>query len=106
MLNKNEFICFIALLDDDVVGGLTAYELPLYYSSKSEVYNYDLAVKSTFQKTGVGTKLIETLSAYCKQNGIIGMFVEANEEDKHAIAFYHKTGGMAENVVHFNFAIP
>jgi hypothetical protein len=32
------------------------------------------------------------------------MFVEAHEEDQHAVNFYYKAGGQAEKVVHFNFS--
>ena len=57
------------------------------------------------EKLNAGKKLIETLAEYCKQNNIKTMFVEAHEEDKHAIEFYHSAKGKAEKVVHFNFEI-
>jgi aminoglycoside 3-N-acetyltransferase I len=104
LLRKNDFISLVAMDDHEVIGGVTAYEL-LLYSGQTEVYIYDIAVKTAFQKKGIGTKLINALHDHCKQKGIKTMFVEAHEEDKHAVNFYYKAGGQAEKVVHFNFNI-
>ncbi|MGI8951133.1 MAG: GNAT family N-acetyltransferase [Chitinophagaceae bacterium] len=104
LLSKSEFIAFIAIANNEVAGGLTAYELPMYYLENSEVYIYDIAVKSDFQRKGLGKKMLLALNDYCKQNGIKQMFVEAHDEDNHAIDFYHSASGHAEKVVHFNFS--
>ena len=103
LLEKSEFIAFVAVRGNEVAGGLTAYELPMYYIEQSELYMYDIAVKSDFQRMGLGKKLLAALREYCRQHGIKEMFVEAHEEDKHAVGFYHTAGGHAEKVVHFNF---
>jgi aminoglycoside 3-N-acetyltransferase I len=101
LLSSESFIALAALRDDQVLGGLTAYELPLYYSDSSEVFLYDLAVKPDMQRMGIGKKLIESLKAHCTQNEIKGFFVMAHEEDRHAVEFYHATGGKSESVVNF-----
>jgi aminoglycoside 3-N-acetyltransferase I len=103
LLAKKEFIAIAAIIDEDVIGGLTAYELPLYNNNK-EAYLYDIAVNREYQRKGVGKKLIAALKKQCKQNGIKLFFVEANEEDKHAIKFYNAIGGKGEKVMHFNFS--
>ena len=105
LLQKKEFIAIVAMQENIVIGGLTAYEMPMYSSNYSELYIYDMAIKTEFQRMGIGKKLIEALTEYCKQNNIKTMFVEAQEEDKHAIDFYHSAKGKAEKVVHFNFEI-
>ncbi len=105
LLPKRSFIVYAAVYENEVVGGLTAYELPMYYSEGSELYIYDIAVKSEFQRKGVGKQILLSLKEYCRQNGIKEMFVEAHEEDKHAVDFYHSSGGQAEKVVHFNFLV-
>ncbi len=106
LLKKPEFIAFVAMDNKEVVGGLTAYELPLYYSEKSEMYIYDIAIKPEFQRKGLGKKLLNALSKYCIQNNITEMFVEAHEEDTNAVNFYHNAGGQAEKVIHFKFIRP
>ena len=105
LLWKRSFIAYAAIYENEVVGGLTAYELPMYYSGDSEVYIYDIAVKPEFQRAGVGRQMLFSLQEYCRQNGIKELFVEAHEEDKHAVYFYHSTGGKAEKVVHFNYQL-
>ena len=105
LLEKQEFIAYAIIYENEVIGGLTAYELPMYYSGYSEVFIYDIAIQPEFQRKGLGKKLLLTLKEYCRQNGIKEIFVAANEEDKHALNFYKSIGGNAESVVHFNYAI-
>lgn len=105
LLAKPGFIVYAALHQDEIVGGLTAYELPMYYSESSEMFIYDIAIQPEFQRKGLGTKLLSTLQEYCRQHGIREMFVAASEEDTHAIYFYQSTGGEAEKVVHFTYDV-
>ncbi|MEP6894598.1 MAG: GNAT family N-acetyltransferase [Chloroflexota bacterium] len=105
LLNDNRFIALVTLAENEVVGGLTAYELPKYYSDTSEIFLYDLAVKSEYQRMGIGKGLIQSLKEYCIQRGIKEFFVMAHEEDEHAIEFYHATGGKSEKVVNFVYDV-
>jgi len=101
LLNNDGFIAIVAIAENEVVGGLTAYELPMYYSDSSEIFLYDLAVKPEHQGNGIGKGLLHSLREYCIENGIKDFFVMAHEEDAHAIEFYRATGGKAEKVVNF-----
>lgn len=101
LLGRNDFIAIAAISENQVVGGLTAYELPMVYSDYSEIFLYDLAVKSEYQRMGIGKRLIQNLKEYCIKNGIKEFFVLAHEEDEHAIEFYRATGGKSERVVNF-----
>ena len=101
LLNNKSFIALVALAENKVVGGLTAYELPMYYSDSSEIFLYDLVVKPDHQRMGIGKGLLQRLKEYCTENGVKEFFVMAHEEDEHAIEFYHATGGKAEKVVNF-----
>lgn len=105
LLKKDSFFVFVALSEGKVVGGLTSYTLEQYYSELPLVYIYDLAVKTEFQRQGIGKMLIKGLTDYCREAGIEEVFVQADEEDLHAIEFYHSTGGIAEKVVHFNYPL-
>ena len=105
LLDDDHFIAIVALAENQVVGGLTAYELPMYYSDSSEIFLYDLAVKPEYQKMGIGKGLLHSLKEYCIENGIMDFFVMAHEEDEHAIEFYHATGGKAEKVVNFVYEL-
>jgi len=105
LLSREDFIVYVALSENAVVGGLTAYILPSYYSQSSEVYLYDLAVKTSHQRKGIGKKLLNALTEYCHQNGYKEFFVQADEADTHALDFYRSTGGSAEKVTHFTYRI-
>ena len=106
LLANDAFVVYAAIYDGEVVGGLTGYELPMYYAVAKELYIYDMAVATNLQGTGVGKKLIAGLKGYCAQNAVSCMFVEAHEEDKGAVEFCKATGGAGERVVHFNYDIP
>lgn len=105
LLSNSRFIAMVALADNEVAGGLTAYELPKYYSNSSEIFLYDLAVKPKYQRMGIGKSLLQNLREYCIKNGIREFFLMAHEEDEHAIEFYRATGGKAEKVVNFVYEL-
>lgn len=101
LLSSRAFVALAAFAKDEVVGGLTAYELPMYQNDLSEILLYDLAVKPDYQRKGIGKGLIQHLKDYCSRNGIREFFVLVHEEDEHAVEFYRATGGKEENVVNF-----
>jgi aminoglycoside 3-N-acetyltransferase I len=103
LLARPGFFVFVARTPEAVIGGLTAYTLPSYYVESSEVYLYDLAVRSEFQRKGAGRKLMEALAGYCRTHQIREFFVQADVPDEHALKFYSALGGIPEQVVHYNF---
>jgi aminoglycoside 3-N-acetyltransferase I len=103
LLSNNNIIFYIAVCNHEVVGGLTAHILASTYFEASEVYLYDLAVKTIFQRKGIGRRLLQSLEAFCKTLQIKEIFVQADKEDLHAIKFYHATSGVPENVIHFSY---
>ena len=105
LLEEDSFFVFVAMIQDQVVGGLTSYTLQQYYSKSPLVYIYDLAVKTEFQRQGIGKMLISGLTNYCREIGIEEVFVQADEVDDFAIKFYHSTGATAEKVVHFYYSL-
>ena len=101
LLSNNNFIALAAFYENELVGGLTAYELPMYYSDISEIFLYDLAVKSAYQRKGIGKSLIRYVRNYCTNYGINEFVVLAHAEDEHAVEFYRATGGKSEEVINF-----
>lgn len=93
------------MLEGKVIGGSTSYTLHQYYSKLPLVYIYDLAVKTKFQRQGIGKMLISGITNYCREIGIEEVFVQADEEDGYAIEFYHSTGATTEKVVHFSYPL-
>jgi ribosomal protein S18 acetylase RimI-like enzyme len=106
LLDNNQIIFYTATgPDGNVIGGLTAYVMPSVYYPASEVYIYDLAVESAWQRKGIGRNLIAALKDYCKGLGCKYIFVQADLVDQHAIDFYRSTGGKQEDVVHFDYEL-
>ena len=105
VLNTPGFFVFVARAREKVVGGLTAYTLNQYYSTRPLVYIYDLAVETQSQRLGIGSMLISAITSYCRTLGIEEVFVQADEGDQHALEFYRHTGGNAESVVHFTYPL-
>jgi aminoglycoside 3-N-acetyltransferase I len=93
-----------AFLDTTLVGGLIAYELPLLNGTK-EMYLYDIAVLPTYHRQGVGTGLINALKTEAASRGVTTIFVEAEDDDEEAVAFYRSLGGEEIGVRHFNIHV-
>lgn len=97
------FVTIAAFRKGEVIGGLTAYTLPSYYTQSSEMYLYDLAVDISYQRQGIGKQLLSALTEYCQKNNCHEFFVQADAVDEHAIEFYRATGGIGEKVMHFSY---
>jgi aminoglycoside 3-N-acetyltransferase I len=104
LLNNSSFVCFAAHIGDRIVGGLTAYELEMYDREGSSMYIYDLAVSREYQRSGIGSRLVGEIMAYCKAKQIHDLFVHADAADRHAVEFYKKVGG--EPAAAFQFSLP
>lgn len=105
LLASPDFIVFVARSDNQIVGGVTAYVLTQYHLEKPIVYLYDIAVSATCQGQGIGTKLLTQLMQYCRSLGVEELFVQADQEDTQAIDFYRATGGVARQVIHFEYTL-
>lgn len=105
LLANPDFHAIVAQKDGLIIGGMTAYEMHGYYSDKSELYIYDIAVKTEIQNQGIGKKLLDYLKFYAKENSISSIFVEAHSEDEQAVKFYESAMGKSEKVDHFNFEL-
>jgi len=105
MSNRN-FIVFVAIENNKVVGGLTAYTLQQYYSTKPLAYLYDMGIAPEFQRQGIGKKLVTALNTYCRSEGFEEVFVQADKADQLALDFYRSTPVTEENeVVQFSYRL-
>jgi aminoglycoside 3-N-acetyltransferase I len=101
LLVSEYFIALAAIKDEDVVGGLAAYELKKFEQERSEIYIYDLAVAQDHRRQGIATALIQELKAISASRGAYVIFVQADLGDDPAIALYTKLG-IREDVLHFD----
>lgn len=101
LLKNPEILFMVALNQQQVIGGLSAYVVPQYYSKTKQLYIHDLAVSTKYHRMGVGTKLITSLADHCRMMGYEEMFVAAEKADTHALEFYRSTGATSLESVHF-----
>lgn len=105
LLARDDFFVFVALLDGEVIGGLTSYTLRQYYSTSPLVYVFDLAVATAYQRKGIGKMLMTAIQKYCKDIDVEEVFVQADVADDYALDFYRSTGATGEDVVHFYYPL-
>ncbi|OZB96162.1 GNAT family N-acetyltransferase [Paenibacillus sp. XY044] len=103
LLSNPLFICIVGIKGNEVIGGLTGYELPMYDRLGSSLYLYDIAVRRNDQRKGIGSRLVRELVENCKTKQINEIFVQADALDQHAVEFYRKLGGEISSVYHFTF---
>lgn len=104
LLAKDHVIALAALDDNEVVGGLVAYQLDKFEQARSEIYIYDLAVVASHRRRGVATSLIEHLQEIAAARGAWVIYVQADYVDPPAIALYEKLG-TREEVLHFDIEV-
>ena len=103
LLAREEFWAIAAFVDDQIIGGITAYTLPMTRTASSEVFIYDIAVRSDHQRMGVGRHLMTELREAAAASGIRVLFVPAENDDAHALDFYRALGGTPSLVTLFTF---
>jgi aminoglycoside 3-N-acetyltransferase I len=82
-------IVLVALEEDKhLAGGLVAYELTKFEQAKKEIFVYDIAVGTTYQRQGVATHLFKHLKQIAKVRGAALIFVQAIAGEEHALGFY------------------
>lgn len=104
LLANTAFWVIAAFDGERLVGGLTAHTLPMTRTATSELFIYDIAVRGSDQRQGVGRRLLKELSARAAAAGIADLFVAADDEDAHALDFYRALGGTGSPVTVFEFA--
>lgn len=105
MLQSPGFIAIAATENQKVIGGLTAHVLPSCYREAPSVYLYDIAVHPDWQRQGLGGQLVAALHSEARGIGAAEVFVQADVEDDHALAFYRALRGREARVRHYTFEL-
>jgi len=98
LLSRPDVHVVVALDGDRVIGGATAYELPMFGRELTELFLYEIGVGEAYRRRGVAAKLVEALKELCAEKGLPVMFVATEAENRPAKALYEKTGGKLEEV--------
>lgn len=93
LLNESNHV-LIALSNEELAGGLIAYELKMYKSETTEMFLFEIGVKAAFRMAGIGTQLITRLKEICVERKIVQMFVLTSDTNTAANLLYKKTAGI------------
>ena len=104
LLAKEHVTALAAVIQEQVVGALVAYQLDKFEQARSEIYIYDLAVTATHRRQGIATALIRHLQQLAAARGVWVIYVQADYVDPPAIALYEKLG-VREEVLHFDIPV-
>ncbi len=104
LLADRNIILLVAVDVDRVVGGIGAYVLRKFEQERSEVYLYDLAVAEEHRRRGIASALIAELRRIARETGAWMVFVQGDQEDEPAIAFYRQLAASEEPALHFDIA--
>ena len=105
LLAKESFHVWVVTVEEEVVGGLTAYEIDMFDEVAKEIFLFEIGVTETYQNKGIATALIESLKAYCVTKGIKVIFVGTSLENAAAKRLYEKTGGDLEVIPWYTYQL-
>ena len=84
-LNNSNFKCIMAVYDKEIIG----------YISFSYIFDIEIEsvlVKSSYQRQGIGTLLLNQIFKFAKENKINNVFLEVRKSNIGAISLYRKLG--------------
>jgi aminoglycoside 3-N-acetyltransferase I len=103
LLSKNDFYVLVARDGENILGGLTAYQLPEYKREEAEMFLYEIVVDKKFRRKKIATNLIESLIQICKEKKINEMFLVTEMDNIPAQNLYSSTGGIIEETAIFSY---
>jgi aminoglycoside 3-N-acetyltransferase I len=98
LLLKDDFYVIVATDNEKVIGGLTAFILPMYKEEISEIFLYEIGVNEAYRKKGVAKELIDFLKKIGVRRGIQEMYVGTEMHNIPAQKLYDRTGGKFETI--------
>lgn len=99
-LNEDNGVVFIALVGNIMVGYLCGGWLRNYAFREEKLFAdlENMYVDEDFRGKGIGDALVSEFKAWCKNNGVSVIRVEAVAQNIKAIDFYQKEGFTLHNV--------
>lgn len=105
LLSADSFHVYVALDGDAVVGGLTAYELPMFGKEVRELFLYEIGVTESHWRRGIARALIEALKETCLERGVEVIFVGTEMDNEAAKQLYTSTGGTLKVIAWFEYEL-
>lgn len=101
LLEREDFHVVTPLHEEQVLGGLTAYELEMRTEDATELFIYEIGVEKAHRRQGVGRSLIEFVRELCRSRRLSTLYVPAHADDALAVAFYAACGLKRKDIAGF-----
>ena len=105
-LSGRDYVMFLAELDGEPVGFLTAVEI-VHPDKDAELLIYELGVDEPMRRHGIGRRLVDAAIEHARQSELRGMWVPFEPDNAAALATYRAAGGaVPENASIINWDFP
>jgi len=88
---------FLAFIEEEIVGFLTAHRLQRLDKRKAEILLYEVSVAPDFRQKGIGKALIDGVKKWGKEVEADEVWVLTERSNLPAMALYQSMGGTREN---------
>ena len=105
LLIREAFWVLVARVEDEVIGAITAHTLPMTRSPTSELFVYDLAVRTDHQRRGIGRRLVLALCEAAERVGIDTVFVPADNDGQRRTRLLPRVGGRGSARHHLHLRV-
>lgn len=92
-LQNEDNALFVAYVEDEMAGFLTAHRLQRFDQRKAEVLLYEIGVNEDFQRRGIGKALITAVKQWAKAVEADEVWVLTYMDNEAAMALYESMGG-------------
>lgn len=89
---KDEDACFVAELDNKIVGFMISYILTLGFGIEKSAWIATLGVNPKFMGQGIGGKLAEEILKFYKDEGITNVYTSVRWDSSDLLSFFKTLG--------------
>ena len=101
LLRRTSFFVLVAYKNKKLAGGLTAYGLPMYKNRSSEMFLFEIGVKTQFRQQGIARLLIEQLQELALKKKMKLIFVLTSLDNLPAQKLYESVGGVLQKDIFY-----
>lgn len=96
---KDEDACFVAELDNKIVGFMISYILTLGFGIEKSAWIATLGVNPKFMGQGIGGKLAEEILKFYKDEGITNVYTSVRWDSPDLLSFFKTLGFDRSNFI-------
>lgn len=104
-LSRDDFHVYVAIENDQVVGGLTANEIPMFDKEENEMFLFEIGVNEEFRRKGIAKALVKELKSLCVKKGIKVIFLGTSQDNLAAKQLYASTGAIVEIIPWYTYEL-